>query len=266
MMALLLLHLLVPRDTVLIELYLVSTNERVTVEAIQQDSTLYLPTNAVRDLLGIPPPPSPWISLGTLQQMYPTTVMRWMPAEGRVLIWDELQSLPAVKRFHEQHRATAFGTTPLPQYSGPFGAVAVDDTRRGLIDLGYLYRGRFAFASRVDDRGTAQWVLSAAPSSHVFLNYAQATHQPAQFSTRVIAGPFWLLTNYTSHKPLDAAGLLRVGPAAVFVSRAFAVLTLQADPWWSVQVAHTTTGRSLARVSWGPVSASPFSLPLTSLH
>ena len=42
------------------------------------------------------------------------------PGEVSLLIWDELGILPAVKRFREQHRATAFGTAPIPtMLAGP---------------------------------------------------------------------------------------------------------------------------------------------------
>jgi len=263
---LLVLALLVPRDTVLVELHLVPTNERITVEAIQQDTVLYLPTTALHELLGIPPPPSPWISVGALQRTYPTTVIRWVPAESRVLIWDELSVLPAVKRFHEQHRATAFGTAPIPTISGPWGSFAVDDQRRALLDAGYLWRGRVQVAGRVDDRGVTQWNASAVPNAHVFLSSTGGTKQPTQVSTRLMLGPVWILSTYTPYRPLEVAGLVRGGPVTAFASTQFGVLTITPSSQWTVQLAQRWADhRTVGRLSFGPTFASPFGFPVSSL-
>lgn len=255
-----------PRDTVLVEVVLVATSERIVVEALAQDTTLYLPAGALHTLLGIPLPPTPWVSLDQLRQAYPTVGVFWRPAFGEVAIVDELAVLPRTRQFRETTRVAALGTLALPEFTGPYGGFAVDDQRRALLDAGFLYQGRLSVSTRVDDGGAAQWAVSAAPSPHLFLNYAGGTTQPAQFSGRVAVGPLWFSASYAPHQPLAVAGLVRVGPLTAFASRDVAVLTLSPSPWWALQVAHTTTGRVLARVSWGPVPASPFSIPLTTLH
>src|SRR5437773_5725838 len=83
-----------------------------------------------------------------------------------------------------------------------------------------------SLATRVDDRGTTQWGLSAAPSSHLFLSGTGGTQQAPQVSGRLAAGPLWISASVTRHQSPDVAGLLRVGPMFVFASRAFVVLTL----------------------------------------
>src|SRR5207244_1734219 len=94
-----------------------------------------------------------WVSLGDLRHAYPTVVFEWQPAQLRVAVFDELSVLPSVRRFREQHRASAFGVAPIAQVSGAFGSVSVDDQKRSLAELGYTWRGRVSAFGRVDDRG-----------------------------------------------------------------------------------------------------------------
>lgn len=265
MTALLLLMLLAPRDTVLVEVFAVTTNERVTVEAVQ-DSTLWLPATALRELLGIPPPPSPWISLGQLQSSYPSVVVRWVPAEARVLIFDELGVLPATRRFRQTNRATSIGTVGIPAYSGPWAAASVDDHRRALLEGGYWWRSKVALAGRVDDRGTNQWTVSASPTSRVFLSAIGGSRQRPQLTGRIQAGPVWLYTNYIEHRPLEVAGLVQGGPVQLFASRQYGVLTITPTSQVSVQFAQTwQMHRTAIRVAVGPSYASPFTFPVTQL-
>jgi hypothetical protein len=255
-----------PADTTLVELFAVTTNSRVTVEAVEQDGTLLLPSSALRELLGIPPPPTPWMSLEQLQHEYPTVVVRWDPTEGRVLIFDELSILPAVRAFRETHRASAYGVVGLPQYSGPYGSWAVDDQKRSVAELGYLWKGRVAALGRVDDRGTAQWSVSAAPLSRLYVGANGGTGQPTTATGRVQAGPVWVLSTFTPHHPLDMAGLVRAGPMQVFASRQFAVLTITPPGQWAVQLAtRWSDHRTAGRISFGPTVASPFSFPQSFL-
>ncbi len=254
-----------PRDTVLTEILLVSTSQRMVVEAIEDDSTLLLPSAALHDLLGAAFS-VPWVSLEQLRRAYPTLIVRWSPEMNQVAVWDELHVLPATRKFYETTRASAMGAVPLPMFSGPYGAVAVDDQRRALLDLGYLYRGRLSVAGRVDDRGIGQWNVSAAPWSRLFLGANGGTRQATSVSSRVQAGPVWVSATYAEHRSLEVAGLVRGGPVLVFASRQYGVLTWQGS-LWSAQIARTwTTGRTVGRISWGPVSASPFALPLTTLR
>jgi len=263
---LLVVGLWVPRDTVLVELYLVPTAARMVAEAVEDDSTLLLPANALHELLGIPPPPSPWVSLAALRRAYPTIVVRWSPEMGQVAIWDELNVLPAVRKFRESYRAAALGAIPLPQFSGPYGAFSVDDQHRALAELGYLWKGRVSLSGRVDDRGVGQWTASAAPTPHLFVSGLGGTTQPTTVTGRVQAGPLWFLTSYVPHQSLDVSGLVRLGPVQMFAGRQFAVLTLHPTGQLVVQAARSwRTHRTVARLSFGPYPASPFSFPVASL-
>jgi len=262
---LLVLGLVIPRDTVLISLELVETSARVTVEAVQQDSTLLLPSSALRDLLGITMV-GPWTSLEALRRAYPTITVQWQTEQGRVLVFDELAVLPAVRRFREQHRASAFGTAPIPQVSGPFGSLSMDDQKRSLAELGYTWRGRVSVFGRMDDRGVAQWNASAAPTAHLFLGGSGGTGQRPSITSRLQAGPFWLLTTYVPQHPLEVAGLVRGGPVQVFASRQFGMLTITSSPQWTIQLAQRWVDhRTAGRLSFGPTYASPFSFPVSSI-
>src|SRR5206468_4154537 len=130
------------------------------------------------------------------------------------------------RKFYESHRAAAFKTVAIPQYSGVFGAFAVNDQRRALLDLGYLWKGRVSLAGRVDDAGVSQWNVSAAPWSRLFLNASGGTSQPISVSSRVQAGPVWVSATYAEQRPLEVAGLVRLGAVQVFASRTFGVLTV----------------------------------------
>jgi hypothetical protein len=263
----LLFALLVPPDTTLVELLLVSTSERMVVEAVRRDSTLYLPASALHDLLGAAFP-APWVGLDQLRRAYPTIVVRWAREMAQVQIFDELAVLPATRTFRESHRAAAFNTMAIPAYSGPYGSFAVDDRRRALLDLGYLWRGRISLAGRIDDTGVGRWSASAAPWSRLYLNATGGTRQPTSVSSRVQLGPMWLGATYAEQRPLEIAGLVRLGPVQAFASRTFGVLTVTpSGSLVTMQVAHQWQGnRTAARVSFGPTYASPFSFPPTTLH
>src|SRR5438045_841546 len=89
------------QDTVLVEIYLVQSSERIVVEAWRRDSSLMLPAAALHELLGIPPPPSPWMTLDDLRQAYPAVTFAWRPLELRLYIVDELAVLPASRKYRE---------------------------------------------------------------------------------------------------------------------------------------------------------------------
>jgi len=263
-MILLVLALLVPRDTVLVEIYAVTTNTRVVVEALAQDGTLLLPAQALHELLGVAFP-SPWISLDQLRQAYPTITARWSPEMARVDVFDDLGVLPATRQFRETTRASAFAAMALPAYSGPFGSVAVDDQRRALAEVGYLYKGRLSVQGRANDHGVGQWFVSAVPFPRLFLNASGGSGLPPQVSGRVQAGPVWISSSWTPQGPLDVAGLVRLGPVQAFSSRQFGVLTVTPPASHvTLQVARRwADGRTAARLSFGPSYAAPFSYPLT---
>jgi hypothetical protein len=259
MTSLLLLRLLMPSDTVLVEIFAVTTNERVTVEAIQQDSTLWLPSTALHDLLGIPPPPTPWLTVKALQAAYPMTVVRWNPREGRVLIWDDLGIFPITRRFRETHRASAFGTAPIPLYSGPYASFAADDREHHVTDVGYTWRSRLSVTGRYSSALGSAWGVTLAPSSRLYLNYSDGTGQSPTASVRFMTGPAWALANWTPERwSLDA--LVRVGPVSVFGStRETFALTINAAP---VGVQAGWTGhRKTVRLTYGPIPPSPFMVP-----
>ena len=265
MTALLLLRLLLPSDTTLVSVELVSTRELITVEAMVTDSIVQLPSTALRDLLGVSFV-GPWVSLDQLRTQYPTLVVQWRPAELRVLVFDEAAVLPATRRFREQHRASAFNTVAVPIYSGPFLSAAVDDSLRAAVDGGYNFRGRFVVAGRIDNRGAGAWGVTLAPTPHVFLDYQDGVYRLPTISGRLAAGPLWLYGAYTPTHPVELAGLIHIRDVQVFSSRQFGAVTWQGG-LKSIQIAHTwQTGRTAARISLGPVPVSPFSFPSTTIR
>jgi hypothetical protein len=255
---LLIVGLLAPSDTVLTEILLVETRARVVVEAIAQDSMLLLPASALADLLGVQLI-GPWVSLARLRQAYPTIVVRWAQELAQVQIWDELSTLPAVKRFHEQHRATAFGTAPIPVYSGPYASFAADDREHHVTDVGYTWRSRLSVTGRYSSALGSAWGITAAPSSRLYLNYSAGTRQPPTASVRLMTGPAWALASWTPERwSLDA--LVRVGPVSVFGStRETFALTINATPV-GVQAGWTGQHKTL-RLTYGPIPPSPFMVP-----
>jgi hypothetical protein len=253
------------QDTTLVEVMLVETRERITVEAVVTDSTVRLPGTALRDLLGVSFV-GPWVSLDQLRTQYPTLVVQWRPAELRVLVFDEASVLPATRTFREQHRASAFNAVAVPIYSGPFLSAAVDDSLRAAVDGGYNFRGRFVVAGRLDNRGAGSWGVTLAPTPHVFLDYQDGVYRSPTVSGRLAAGPLWLFSAYTPTHPVELAGLLRIRDVQIFASRDFGAVTWQGG-LKSIQIAHTwQTGRTAARISLGPVPVSPFSFPSTTIR
>ena len=250
-----------PRDTVLVDVLLVPTAAHVIVEAVEADSTLLLPATALHDLLGATFP-APWISLDQLRRAYPTIVVRWSSEMAQVAIWDELAVLPAVRTFYESHRANAFNTMAIPQYSGLLGGLAIDDQRRALLDLGYLYKGRLSLAGRVDDQGAGQWNVSAAPLSRLFIGASGGTGQPAQINGRVQAGPVWISTSYIPQHPIEVAGLVQGGPVAVFASRQFGVLTITPPGQLVVQLARSWVTKRWCAPRYASAVAATSSLKL----
>src|SRR5207237_686055 len=109
------------------------------------------------------------------------------------------------------------------------------------------------------------WSASAAPSPHLFLNYAGGTGQPPQVGGRVRAGPVWISASYVPQREVEVAGLVRIGVVQTFASRQFGVLTVTPPASQvTLQVARRwADGRTAARLSVGPSYASPFSFPLT---
>jgi hypothetical protein len=253
--------------TVLVQVVLVSTNERVLVEAVlTADSTLYLPTEPVHELLGIGGPSGQLVTVAELQAAYPTAQVVWVPSELRVLIFDPLEVFAATRKARAESVARTQVAFNLPVQSGPFASIAVDDSLRGVLDLGYSYRGRASFAARVDDRGAGSWGVTVAPDPRLFLTITDATQGPLTVSGRVAAGPVWLSTSYTPDRPVDVAGLVRFRDVQFFASRQYGVLTYNRSSQWTVQVAHHwEQQRTAARISAGPSWASPFSFPVTSL-
>jgi hypothetical protein len=265
----LLLVLLVPPDTtkLLVEVVLSETQERVVVEALAVDSTLYLPSAQLAALIGTEIASGPWVGLDAIRAAFPTVVVAWLRHEMRVVLIDRMRSLPASRRAHQQVVARSQWAVQVPAWSGPFGSVAVDDSLRGVLDLGYVHRGRVSAAARMDDRGAAAWGLTVSPSALLFLSYTDGVYRSPHVSGRVAAGPLWLSTAYTPGSPLDVQGLVRVGAVQLFGSKQYGVVTITPSSRWSAQVAHQwTTGRTAARFTVGPTYASPFSFPITTLR
>lgn len=259
--ALLVLGLVIPRDTVvLVEILLIPTSERIVVEAVQVDSALLLPSAAVRDLLGVQVV-GPWVSLAVLQAAYPTTVVRWNPAEGRVLIFDELSALPATRKFRDTHVLQARNAFAVPIRSGPFVAFAADERQHHVTDVGYSWRGRVAVQGRYASALGSAWAVSLAPWSKVFLSYSDGDHQPATVSGRLMAGPFWIAPTWVEGQRAGVDGLVAWRAVKLFASTRDVFALTITGRGGDLQIGRAA-GRTSARLSWGPLPASPFSAPL----
>jgi hypothetical protein len=253
-------------DTVLVEAILVSTQARILIEAVTQDSTILLPADPLYQLLGLGTPASSRVTPELLQAAYPSTRIVWVPLEGRLYVFDPLETLPASRRAKAEVAARMQNSFSLPVQSGPFAAFAVDDSLHKLLEAGYNWRGRVAVAGRVDDAKAGSWGATLAPNSHVFFSYTDAVARPPTMSGRIAAGPLWLSASHTPHSPVDMSGLFRVGDVQVFASKQYGVLTINRPSQVAFQLAtNWEQHRTAARVSVGPSYASPFSFPTTTL-
>jgi len=263
-----LLLLTSPPDSVLVDVQLSTTQEHILVEAVAgPDSTLQLPSGPVYQLLGLGIPPAPWISLASLQRDYPTVAFVWQRSEMRVVIIDRMEVLPASRSAKAEIVARTQMAFNMPVQSGPYAALAVDDSLHKLLEAGYSFRGRVAVAGRVDDARAGSWGASVIPNSHLFASYQGGTRSPPIVSARVSAGPFWISTTYTSHRPLDLSGLVRFGDVQFYAAKEYGVVTLNRPNQLAVSLAtNWVQHRTAARVSVGPTYASPFQFPTTTLR
>jgi hypothetical protein len=251
--------LLAAPDTLLVEVYAAETQERVLVEAVlTADSTLYLPSDPVARFLGVTFA-APWITPDDLRRAYPTVTVAWLPRESRVMILDPLRVLPASQRAHQAVVARSRPGFGVPVRSGLFTSVSADDRGAYLADVGYHFRGRATVWLRESSARGSAWAVTLAPSSALYVSYADAEDGPPALSGRVAAGPLWVSTRWSPDR-WDADALLLAGRVAVFAStrETFAV-TINAAPvgvqvGWTGQ--HTT-----ARLTYGPVMPSPFTVP-----
>lgn len=255
------------QDTRLVEVVLTSTEERILVEAVTQDSTLLLPTEPLYKLLGLGTPTSPQITPEALQAAFPTTRIVWVKLESRLYVFDQLEVLPASRRAKAEMVARSQHSFSLPVQSGPFASLAVDDSLHKLLEGGYNFRGQVSVAGRVDDARAGSWAMALAPSSHLFIAYQDGTHSPPTVSGRIAAGPLWLSASATPNSPLDLSGLVRIKDVQVFASRQYTTITINRPAQVAFQLAtNWEQHRTAARVSVGPSYASPFSFPVTQLN
>lgn len=263
MTAVLLALLLVqePRPNTLVEVALIGTGQRTTLEAIlAADSVLLLPARELHLFLGLPEPTTAWVPLPELVRAFPSVTWTWLPRQLRLVVDDRRNVLPASQALHDRLTRQARDAPPITvTRGGPFLALAADDQGRQLVEGGYSYRGRVAAHLRhTSTRGSA-WALSWVPSTALFLSYADGDQQPPQVAGRLARGPAWVSAAWTPDR-WSADGLVVLGPVALFAStRNSFALTLRGPV--DLQIGRTgdvTTGR----LSIGPVHPSPFSVPV----
>jgi len=256
----LLLALVVPSDTLLVDVQLVGV-DHVVVEAIltQPDSVLLLPAADVHQLLGLPPPTSQWLTVAALKRSFPPLSVEWMPRALLVVIRDDLLALPASRQTRDALINQARGGSPFSQIaSGPFLALTTDGLGRTLVDGGYNWRGQISLTARHSSTRGAAWTLSLAPVPSVFVSYSGGHSMRDAVSARIAKGPLWLQPVWSAadHR-LQTDGLLSVGWVKLFAStRKTFLLSIQG------RGADLQLGRSAgvwaSRVSIGPIPASPF--------
>lgn len=246
----------------LVEVKLVGIAHR-TVEAIlTEDSTLLLPAGEVHQLLGLGTPTTSWITPQALATQFPSLVVTWLPREMRLRIEDPLEVLPATRQFRDQRQRQARGAPGLTvTRSGPFLALAADDSGRSLVDFGYSWRGQVAVQLRESSTLGPSWAVSLAPSPKLFIAYSDGQRQSPTASARLATGPAWLSASWTPDRTsIDGLVVLARGRVSVFAStREVYVLTIK-GPGGDFQLGRSA-GRTAARFSWGPLPASPFSPP-----
>jgi hypothetical protein len=234
----------------------------VDVEAVlTADSTLLLPAAPVSELLGLPTPTSAWLTVAQLQKMFPPIQVTWQPRALTVVIRDDLLALPASRATRDALMRTAQGAAPLTVItSGPFLALTANDLGRQLVEGGYSYKGKVAVSGQRSDRGTL-WGVSLVPGPWLFAALTGGSAQPIAVNLRLAKGPVWVQSAWNAQtRRLQADGLVQLGRLSVFVSSrdAFA-LTINALPV-GLQLGRTGK-RTTAKLTYGPISPSPFSVP-----
>jgi len=250
-------------DTLLVDVILATTSQHVVVEAVltTPDSTLLLPARDVAALLGLDAPPTAWTTVAELRRRFPPIEVAWYPRELRVVVDDPLGVLPATRRLTEQRQRQARGAPgPTVTRSGPFLAFAGDERQHHVTDVGYSWRGRVAVQGRYASASGSAWAVSLAPTPTVFLAYSDGERRPATVSGRLAVGPLWLAPTWQERGPVGVDGLVALGRVRLFAStRDVFVLTITGRGG-DLQLGRSA-GRTSARVSWGPLPASPFSVP-----
>jgi hypothetical protein len=234
-----------------------------TVEAIlTKDSLLLLPARPVHELFGVEAPTSQWISIQTLKLHWPTLEVTVDLRRLIVSVFDPQQVLPASRKARDQITREGRGAPgPLVTRSGPFLAIAADEREHYVTDFGYSYRGRVQVHGRQSLTFGSQWSLNIAPSRGVYVSYADGERFPATVSGRVAVGPVWVSPTWVERRPISVDGLLAIGRGIKLFasSRDVYVITIQSRAG-DFQVGRSR-GVMAARLSWGPIPASPFSPP-----
>jgi hypothetical protein len=243
----------------LVDVALVGTDRHAVVEAVlTADSTLLLPAADLHALLGLPAPATTWTTPAALRRAFPTVGIEWRPRELRLLIDDPLGVLPASRAIADARQRQARGTAYVAR-SGPFAAVVADDAGRSAWEAGYSFRGRAAVTGRHSSTRGAAWAVSLAPIPAVFASYAAGDRSPPTATARVAAGPAWAFATWTPAR-WSVDGLVTVGRVSLFASSRDAFeITVNAPPV-GLQIGRTGR-RTTARLTYGPLMPSPFSVP-----
>lgn len=248
-------------DTLLVSVELIGVGSATVEARLDADSTLELPSSAVRELLGVVLPLA-WVPVPTLARAYPAVTFSWIPQRLALIITDPRRVLPAsaaayAAAMRTAHRGASYVYRPT---SGAFGSLTADDSGRTLLDLGWSWRGRFAVAG--DYLPAARrgfWNAAWIPVSAVNLS-ASGDSRVRSMTLQATRGPAWALVTWQA-KRVAVDGLVALGPVALFASPTRRTYLVTLNPGQGVAVQFSRTpGNNTARVSFGQ-SVSPFFLP-----
>jgi len=94
----------------------------------------------------------------------------------------------------------------------------------------------------------------------VFLAYSDGERRPATVSGRLAVGALWLAPTWQERGPVGVDGLVALGRVRLFASTRDVFVITITGRGGDLQLGRSA-GRTSARVSWGPLPASPFSVP-----
>ena len=245
-------------DSVLVEVELAGIGAVVVVAEVQ-GATVRLPAAPVYRLAGLGPPPMASMTLDELRDVLQLEVV-WAPRQLRLLLRDLHQALPASRNRLDQLRALAAsraGNVFQGRYTGPFGAVTVDDAGETLGELGYAARRAQVRATHSSRSGTTLQA-SVSPTPSIWLTSARLATGTWRLGARVAMESMWVSADYQMGR-FGVDGAAAIGPLVLYASsRDRFALTWRGAV--DVQLGHAGE-RSALRLSFGPVDPSPVSVP-----
>lgn len=251
----LLLLSLIPSDTLLVSVRFESVDSAIVVEAMEQDSTLWLPSADIGKLLGVTIP-SEWISTDGLRARYRLTV-DWIPQQLLVVIRDPYEVLPASRgrsqRIYIQQPTLAART-------GFFGSFIGNDNAQSASQLGYSWKGRVVLSGQHSSLTGNSWNGYAAPFRGLWLS-ASHFNTSTNIGVNISRRWLWFSASHSSFNSTYAAAAVTLFRSRLVVfGNSLQQFVVTYHKPIDIQLGYNK-GHLVGKVGFGPTPLSPFGLP-----